>query len=240
MRLCGLLLLAALGGSAAQEHYAPDWPRLEPEILEHFTALVRVDTSNPPGNETRAVQAIEAVLEREGIPVQRFALDPARANLVARLKGNGSKKPILLMGHTDVVGVQRERWSVDPFAAIRKDDVIYGRGASDDKDHVVAGMIVMLLLKRLHVKLDRDVIFLAEAGEEGSTQVGIDYLVNQHWPAISAEFALAEGGSVIFESGRAHHALVTVSEKVPRGVRLVARGPSGHGSRPTPANPVVR
>ena len=126
-----------------------------------------------------------------------------------------------------------------PFGAVRKDGLIYSRGANDDKDHVVAGLMVMLLLKRMHVKLDRDVIFLAEAGEEGTTQVGIDYMVNHHWPDIDAEYAMAEGGSVIEVDGRVHHVLINVTEKVPRGARLIARGPSGHGSRPSPQNPVV-
>ena len=234
------LLAAFLGGTlSAQEHYSLDWAKLEPEILEHFTALLKTDSSNPPGNETRVAELVEAVLNREGIPTQLFSQDPTRANLVARLKGNGSKRPILIMGHTDVVGVQRERWSVDPFGAVRKDGLIYSRGASDDKDHVVAGMMVMLMLKRLHVKLDRDVIFLAEAGEEGTTQVGIDYLVNRHWPDIDAEYALAEGGSVIEVDGRVHHVLINVTEKTPRGARLIAHGPSGHGSRPSPQNTVV-
>src|SRR6516165_6881409 len=143
MRLlaCSLALLAASAHpAAAQERYPMDWAKLEPEVLEQFTALLRIDTSNPPGNETRAAQSIEAVLKREGIPVQLFALEPARANLVARVKGSGSKRPIAILGHTDVVGVQRERWTVDPFAALRRGSLIFGRGASDDKDHVVAGM----------------------------------------------------------------------------------------------------
>jgi len=235
---CLLLLPAFWPVLSAQPRYPVDWSKLEPEILEHFTELLRIDTSNPPGNETKAAQAIEAVLKREGIPVQTFALEPSRANLVARIKGDGSKKPILILGHTDVVGVQREHWSVDPFAAVRKNGLIFARGANDDKDHVVAGMMVLLLLERMHVRLSRDVIFLAEAGEEGTTQVGIDYMVNQHWPEIEAEYALAEGGSVIEEQGRVHHVLINVSEKVPRGVRLVAHGASGHGSRPTPDNAV--
>jgi len=242
MSRLGWLLLLAWSGSGpalAQERYPVDWAKLEPEILDHFSALLKIDTSNPPGNETRAAEAVQKVLEGEGIPAKLFALDPARANLVARVKGNGSKKPILLMGHTDVVGVQRERWSVDPFAAIRKGGLIYGRGATDDKPHVVAGMMVLLLLNRLHVKLNRDVIFLAEAGEEGTTGVGIDYMVKQHWPEIESEFALAEGGSVVADEGKVHDVLVTVTEKVPHGVRLVARGPSGHASRPLVQNAVI-
>ena len=236
-----LAVLTALGGSGlgAQERYPVDWGKLQPEILERFSALLKIDSSNPPGNETKVAEVVAAALEHEGIPAQLFALDPSRANLVARLKGSGSKRPLLIMGHTDVVGVQRDRWSVDPFGAVRKDGLIYSRGANDDKDHVVAGLMVMLLLKRMQVKLDRDVIFLAEAGEEGTTQVGIDYLVKNHWPDIEAEYALAEGGSAIEADGRVHHVLINVTEKVPRGARLIAHGPSGHGSRPSPQNAVV-
>jgi acetylornithine deacetylase/succinyl-diaminopimelate desuccinylase-like protein len=236
--LAPLLLLAACAG--AQTRYPVDWRKVEPELLDHFSTLLKIDTSNPPGNETSAAKAIQAVLEREGIPVKLFALEPSRANLVARIKGNGSKRPLLLLGHTDVVGVERDRWTFDPFAAIRKNGVIYGRGASDDKCHVAAGMTIMLLLHRLHVKLDRDVVFLAEAGEEGTTRVGIDFMVKEHWPEIDAEYALAEGGAIVEEGGKVHHVLVTTAEKVPRGIRLVARGPAGHGSRPIPDNAVVR
>jgi acetylornithine deacetylase/succinyl-diaminopimelate desuccinylase-like protein len=232
-----LLLLAASAG--AQERYPVDWQKLEPEILDHFTTLLKIDTSNPPGNETQAAKAVQAVLEREGIPVKLFALDPARANLVARIQGNGSKKPILIMGHTDVVGVQREKWTVDPFAAIRKNGIIYARGSSDDKPHVVAGMMILLLLHRMHVKLDRDVIFLAEAGEEGTSSFGIDYMVAQHWPEIEAEYALAEGGAIVEDNGKVHHVLISATEKAPRRIRLLAHGLAGHGSRPIMENAVV-
>jgi len=236
-----LACLAALAvASPAAERYRVDWARLDPEIVERLSELVRLDTANPPGNETRAAKAVQAVLEREGIPAALFASDPARANLVARIRGNGSKRPLLLLGHTDTVGVERARWSVDPFAAIRRNGFLYGRGAVDDKDHVTAGMMVMLLLKRLNVKLDRDVIFVAEAGEEGSTSVGIDFLVNSHWNEIAADYALAEGGSGVEFQGRVRYLLVATTEKVPRGFRLVARGPSGHGSRPTAQNAVLR
>ena len=242
MRCSLRLLLPALVWiplAAAQERYSVDWAKLEPEILERFSALLKIDTSNPPGDETRLAEALQKTFEAEGIPAKLFALEPARANLVARLKGNGSKKPILLLGHTDVVGVQRERWSVDPFGAARKNGLIYGRGANDDKSHVVAGMMILLLLNRMHIKLDRDVIFLAEAGEEGTTSVGIDYMVKQHWPEIEAEYALAEGGSVVESGGKTRDVVVTVTEKVPRPVRLVAHGPSGHGSRPIEQNAVT-
>src|SRR5207249_2482886 len=129
-----------------------------------------------------------SVFDREGIPTSVFSRDPARANLVARLKGNGQKRPLLLMAHTDVVGVQREKWSVDPFGGVLKDGYIWGRGSVDDKDKLVANLMVMLLLKRSALPLDRDVIFLAEAGEEGDTAFGIDYMVSQHFDQIDAEY----------------------------------------------------
>src|SRR5256885_727098 len=164
-----LWLCFALASTACAQSRLPiDWNRLHAEAEQRFVELLRIDTSNPPGNETKAANAIKAMLEREGIASRTFALEPGRANLVARIKGSGAKRPILLMGHTDVVGVQREKWSVDPFAAVLENGVIMARGSRDDKPHVVAGMMVLLLLKRMDVKLDRDVIFLDEAGEEGT------------------------------------------------------------------------
>ena len=144
--LASCLLLAAAAPTPAQDRPPVDWRKLEPEILATFTTLLKIDTSNPPGNETRAAKAIQSILEREGIRCQLFALDPTRANLVARIPGTGKKKPLLIMGHTDVVGVQRDKWTVDPFGAVNKNGVIYARGARDDKPHVVAGMMILLLL----------------------------------------------------------------------------------------------
>ncbi len=227
------------GGLSPDDSLSVDWQKLEPEILDRFSELLKIDSSNPPGNETKVAKLVQSVLEKEGIPSRMFSLDPNRANLVARIKGSGAKRPILIMGHTDVVGVQREKWSVDPFAAVRKNGFIYARGASDDKEHVIAGMTILILLQKLHVKLDRDVIFLAEAGEEGTSTVGIDFMVQQHWPEIECEYALAEGGSIVEENGKVHHVLVTTTEKVPRGIKLVAHGPAGHASRPIPGNAIV-
>lgn len=231
-----ILLLCALPSGARD----PDWTKTQPEIVEHFSNLIRIDTQDPPGNETLAVNYLKTVLDREAIPYQVFALEPNRANLVARLKGNGSKRPVLVMGHTDVVGVQREKWSVDPFAAIRRNGVIYGRGAEDDKDNLTAGLMLMLLLKRQGMALDRDIIFLAEAGEEGQTRVGIDFMADRHWDEIDAEYALAEGGYIAARDGKIRYVEITTTEKLPRGVRLIAHGAAGHGSRPRPDNAVLR
>src|SRR5262245_58910032 len=110
----------------AADRYPVDWAKLEPETLVHYVDLLRIDTSNPPGDETKAVNYLKPILDAAGIPNEVLALDPKRANLVARIKGNGSKRPIIIMGHTDVVGVQRDKWPVDPFAAIRKDGFVWG------------------------------------------------------------------------------------------------------------------
>ena len=239
---CSLLLLWGAASLAAQSTgaYPIDWKSAGAETLEHFTDLLRIDTSNPPGNETRAAQYLKQTLEKEGVPCELFALEPDRANLVARLKGSGKKRPLLVMGHTDVVGVQKEKWTFDPFTPTRKDGYIYGRGAADDKDNLAADLMLMLLLKRSRVKLDRDVIFLAEAGEEGTTRVGIDYMVERHWPEIEAEYALAEGGATISREGKVRYVGISATEKTPRPVHLLAHGHAGHGSRPTPDNAVLR
>jgi acetylornithine deacetylase/succinyl-diaminopimelate desuccinylase-like protein len=231
-----LFLLTASYCVAAE----PDWRSIQSETLTHFTRVLRMDTTNPPGNETQVAEYVKSVLEKEHIPVQLFAHDPARANLVARLKGNGAERPVLILGHSDVVGVQREKWSVDPFAAIRKDGYIWGRGATDDKDNLTAGLMVLLTLKRMKVPLKRDVIFVSEAGEETGNEFGINYLVKEHWPEIDAEYALAEGGYMIVRPNARTYVEVTTVEKVPRTLRLIAHGTAGHGSEPVPDNAVLR
>jgi acetylornithine deacetylase/succinyl-diaminopimelate desuccinylase-like protein len=143
------------------------------------------------------------------------------------------------MGHTDVVGVQADRWTEDPFGAARKDGWIYGRGTLDDKDNVTAGLMVMLMLKRYGVDLDRDIIFLAESGEEGTPRVGINYMVENHWDLIDAEFCLAEGGGGVLEANGVKVVEIQTTEKKPRRATLVARGSAGHGSRPRLDNAVT-
>src|SRR6476620_8732117 len=223
---------AAVDARLSAQTSAPDWAKLQTETLQHFQALLRLDTSNPPGNEYLVTDYLKGVLEKEGIPVEIYALDPKRPNLVARLKGSGRKQPILYMGHSDVVTVDPKKWTFPPFSATRDGGYIYGRGSLDDKPHVVAGMMALLTLKRLNVPLDRDVIFLVESGEEGTTSVGIGYIAAQHADAIAAEYCLAEGGSTARIGGKVYHASVEMTEKLPRRMELVATGPSGHASRP--------
>jgi acetylornithine deacetylase/succinyl-diaminopimelate desuccinylase-like protein len=223
----------------AQRSREPNWPATEAETLQHYQALVRMDTSDPPGNEQPAADYLKQILEREGIPVQVFAVEPHRPNVVARLAGGGAKRPILIMGHTDVVNVDPSKWTHPPFGAERADGYVYGRGTTDDKDNLTAALMVMLLLKRNNLPLDRDVIFLAEAGEEGTTRVGIEPMVNEHYDTIDAEYCIAEGGNVARVGGAVRFATVSTGEKIPRGIDLVAHGISGHGSIPLETNPVV-
>jgi acetylornithine deacetylase/succinyl-diaminopimelate desuccinylase-like protein len=233
------LLLLHLNTVSAQQSYLVDWDAVGREAIDHLVELVKIPSVNPPGNESEVAEYIRAVLAAEGIDSSLYALDPARANLIARLEGNGGKRPILIMGHTDVVGVQPDKWYADPFSGIREDGYIYGRGTLDDKDNVAAGMMVMILLKRLGVALDRDIIFLAESGEEGTPDVGINFMVEKHWDVIDAEYSIAEGGQGVIRDGRVHTFGIETTEKMPRRVTLVARGTPGHGSVPRLDNAVM-
>src|SRR5690349_999134 len=230
--------IALFAASAVAKAAEVNWKEQQPEILRHYRDLVQIDTRS--GNETKAVDYLKRIFESEGIPVQVFALQPARANLVARIKGNGRKKPLLLLAHTDVVGVQPDKWPVPPFGAILKDGYVWGRGTADDKDKLTANLMIMLLVKRLGLHLDRDLIFLAESGEEADPDgVGMKFMVEQHFPEIEAEFALTEGGSTLLENGRVTAVNIATTEKVPRRIRLVATGTSGHGSVPRLDNPLI-
>ena len=235
----GLAIATACAALFGQTPARPDWKALEAETLNHFQSLVRIQTMDPPGGEEAAAKYLVQALQKDGIPAQTFTLEPGRTNVVARLKGNGKRRPLLLMGHTDTVNVDPAKWTFPPFSAARDSGYIYGRGTLDDKDNVTASLMTMLLLKRLNVPLDRDVIFLAEAGEEGPTRVGIQFMVNQHFGEIEAEYCLAEGGGVSRVGGRAKYASVQTLEKIPRAIELTVRGVAGHGSVPLKTNPIV-
>lgn len=228
------VLVSALSVSSAAQSSA-----LEAETLQHFQALLRIDTQSPPGNESKAVEYLKSVFDKEGIPYQVFAKDPQRANLVVRITGNGKKRPLLLMGHTDVVTVDEKKWTFPPFGAVRDGGYVYGRGAIDDKDNLTAALMTILRLKRDNTPLDRDVILLAEAGEEGAPDVGAQFMADHHLDAINAEFCFAEGGGVVREGGKVRQANVGTTEKEPRPIEIIARGPAGHGSVPSRNNAVT-
>jgi acetylornithine deacetylase/succinyl-diaminopimelate desuccinylase-like protein len=227
-------VLLACGVTAAAQTPAP--AALEEEAMRHYQAVLRIDSTDPPGNESGVVEYVKGALDKAGIATEVFQLEPNRPNLVARLKGNGSKRPLLIMAHTDTVNVDPAKWTFPPFSATRDGGYVYSRGVVDNKQDVAAGLLTMLRLKRENVPLDRDVIFLAEAGEEGTTRVGIMYMVNQHFDAIDAEYCIAEGGGVTRVGGQVKYAQVATTEKIPRAIQLTARGPAGHGSIPLQNN----
>jgi acetylornithine deacetylase/succinyl-diaminopimelate desuccinylase-like protein len=233
--------LALTSSLAAQE---PDWSAVSRETLGHLQAMIRLNTVNPPGNELQVARHLEEALKKEGIETHLFEPAPGRGALVARLKGNGTKQPVLIMGHMDVVGVERDKWSVDPFAAEIRGDYLYGRGAIDDKGMLAVNLETMLLLKRNVVDkggtLSRDVIFVANSDEEQSGDWGMGWLIKNHPELIKAEFALNEGGRTRIVGGKRLYVAVQNTEKVPHTVTVTARGPGGHASIPLPGNAILR
>ncbi|MGE0125660.1 MAG: M20/M25/M40 family metallo-hydrolase [Vicinamibacterales bacterium] len=242
--LLAAIAVSAVATAAAQGPGGVDWKSVDAETLKHFQAIVQIDSTDPPttppGVEKPVVDYLRSVLEKEGIATETFALEDHRPNLVARLKGNGSKRPLLLMAHTDTVNIDAAKWSHPPFSALRQDGYIYGRGTVDDKDNVAATLMALLTLKRQNVPLDRDVIALFEAGEEGAVRFGIQFMVDRHFATIDSEFCLAEGGSLNRQGGKVTFASVQTLEKIPRAITLTARGTAGHGSVPLRTNAVVK
>src|SRR6266404_1847677 len=184
-----LLLLAALAFSAVAS--AQTRESAADLAARYLPDLIRLDTTNPPGNETRVARYLKQVADREGIPAELLGDDPQRLNFVARLKGTGKQRPLLLIAHSDVVPADRTQWSVDPLAAIEKNGYIYGRGAEDDKQLLAAELAVMVDLHRRKVPLDRDLILLSESDEEAGSG-GATWMVAHAWPKIDAEFAINE------------------------------------------------
>ncbi|MDB4881894.1 MAG: hypothetical protein JWL95_660 [Gemmatimonadetes bacterium] len=234
------MTLAALPLTAQE----PDWSSARQETLAHLQTMIRMNTVNPPGAELQVARFLDSTLRAEGIETHLFEPTPGRGALVARIKGNGSKQPVLIMGHMDVVGVERAHWSVDPFAAEIKDGYLYGRGAIDDKGMLAANLETMLLLKRNVIDkggtLSRDVIFVANSDEEQSGEWGMGWLIANHPELIKAEFALNEGGRVRIVGGKRLYVAVQNTEKVPHTVTVTAHGPGGHASIPLPGNAILR
>jgi acetylornithine deacetylase/succinyl-diaminopimelate desuccinylase-like protein len=207
-----------------------------------LSRYLQINTTNPPGNELKAAQWLAAVLRREGIDAQVFEPRPGKANLYARLAGDGSARPLVLLSHMDVVLAAPEFWQVDPFGGVTKDGYVWGRGALDMKGEAIAQLMTLVTLRRAQVPLKRDVIFLATADEEIGAGVGAAWIVERHPELVrDAEFLINEGGTIRTDAkGRIEYYGVGTTEKSPFWLDVTARGTPGHGSRPTPDNPVVR
>ncbi len=234
MRLTvALVLVLAVLGVAADDNRP-----LGERTRQYLTDLVRIDTSNPPGNETKVADYLKQVADAHGIPAELQGGDPKRMNFIARLKGTGKGRPLLLMAHSDVVPVERAQWTADPFGAQFKDGYIYGRGTQDDKSLLAAELAVLVEMKRRNIKPGRDIILLSEADEEaGST--GMEWLIAHQFPKIDAEFAINEGGSILDTTDGKRLFEVQTTEKIPTRVILTAKGTAGHGSLPRNDNAAI-
>jgi acetylornithine deacetylase/succinyl-diaminopimelate desuccinylase-like protein len=193
--------------------------------------LIRIDTSNPPGNEEAAVQFLEALLLKEGIKAEIFSPEPRRANILARLKGKKRGSPVILLGHLDVVPAHDEGWVAPPFSGAVQDGFIYGRGAIDMKSQVVCQLLSFIAVHREGILPERDLIFLATADEEASGEMGAEYMLEKVEELRHASFVLSEGGSILEEAG-VWHGQVAVAEKKVCQFMLRAGGTGGHGSMP--------
>jgi len=201
--------------------------------------LIRIDTSNPPGNEAKMAEFLKTKFAPLGFEIDIIPTpDPAKTHFIARLKGNGSRKPVLLAAHADVVGVEREKWSVDPFAGIVKDGYLYGRGAIDFKGGLAVFAEAVLTIARNKVPITRDIIFLSEADEEGGTY-NTSTLAKDHWDKIDCEFSLNEGGWIITNpDGTPRYVSISTADKSSVSMLLTARGTSTHSSMPRPDNAI--
>ncbi|MCL4854940.1 MAG: M20/M25/M40 family metallo-hydrolase, partial [Bryobacteraceae bacterium] len=169
---------------------------LADRAVEYLQALIRIDSSNPPGNESRVAEYLQTLANEHGIENELLGGDPERLNFIARLRGTGRERPLLLMAHMDVVPAETEQWNAPPFSGEVRDGFIYGRGALDAKNLLAAHFAVLVELKRRSVKLKRDIILLAEADEEAGAS-GIRWLIENAYPKLDAEFAINEGGSAV-------------------------------------------
>lgn len=215
------------------------WPQAASEAIGYLRDYIRINTANPPGDVTRAAAFLGGILEKEGIRTERIAAPaPGKVNLLARLKGSGSKRPLLLLNHTDTVPADRSRWQMDPWGAEIRLNRLWGRGAVDMKSTGILHLMAMALLKRRGVPLARDVVFAATADEEVGGEMGVGLLLKDHPSEVEAEYVLEEGGfsanRLFTESGDVHG--VSVAMKQVLWLRLTLAGTGGHGSQPAPNN----
>jgi acetylornithine deacetylase/succinyl-diaminopimelate desuccinylase-like protein len=218
-----------------------DWNQLLNEATRYLQEYVRIQTVNPPGGETAGAEFFRKIFQAESIPCTLYEPSPGRGSLLATLKGNGTRKPILMLSHIDVVPVEKEHWDVDPFGGVIEDGYLYGRGALDDKSMGIVAMMVLLFLKREKKDLKRDILFFASADEETGGGWGVDWAI-RHVPELAeAEYAVNEGGHVwAGDSGASERYEVSSGQKLLFQLKLRARGKSGHGSMPHPDNPNVK
>ena len=238
-----LTLATAARPARAAQTIPIDFDALREEAVQRLSEYLRINTTNPPGNELATARWLRDVLAREGIEGQILdtaELGPGRANFYARLEGNGSKRAIALVHHMDVVPVSREFWSVDPFAGLVKDGYVWGRGALDMKGHGIIQLMALIALKRSGVPLTRDIVFIANADEEVDASGALTFVRRHPDLLADVEYLLTEGADTRVENGKVRWFAIDVGEKRPYWQRLTAKGKASHGSVPTGDNPVPR
>ncbi len=218
-----------------------DWKTLESEALELFRRLLRTDTQNPPGNETAACRVLAEYLDAHGISVRIYEAEPGRGNLVADLEGEtGPEDRLVLSGHLDVVPVEGQQWSVDPFGAEIRDGFLYGRGAVDMKHMVAMSAVVLRALKASGRRVVRGLVLAAVADEEVGGQVGAAHLVDRYPDEVRGRFYLGEVGGFTLRMGSGTAMPIQVAERGRAVLRLRTTGPSGHGSLPQDGSALLR
>jgi len=209
-----------------------DWNAVRDEAVRLLQGLLRIDTTNPPGNERLAAEYLADILAREGLVPELLAAEPDRPCVIVRLPGSGERGPLLLQGHTDVVPADPAEWAHPPFSGEIADGCVWGRGALDMKGTVVMQLLALVLAKRLGLRPRGDIIFCAVPDEETGGYKGAGWLVDNHPELVRAEVALGEVGGFTLHVGGRRFYPIQVTEKVGCQVRLEMRGPSGHGSQP--------
>lgn len=235
-----LTLLAAALLAARTLRAAPPHDALAREILKE---LIEINTTDSSGNTTTAAEAMAARLRAAGFPPEHVRVlgpEPRKGNLVARLRGTGRARPILLLAHTDVVEARREDWSLDPFTFLEKEGYFYGRGTSDDKGQAAIWVANLIRYKQEGFEPDRDIVVALTADEEGGDFNGVQFLLDEHRDLIDAEYALNEGGDGEIKNGQRLLNEVQASEKVYASFRLEVRNAGGHSSLPTKDNAIYR
>jgi len=221
---------------------AVHWDALQAEAVDLLCRYIRIDTSNPPGRERAAADFLAGILASEGIESTTYDAGNDRVSLRAVLKGDGSRRPFMLLNHTDVVPVEREFWDEDPFAGIVKDGHVWGRGALDMKGLGIVQLLTMLTLKRQGLALSRDLVFFAQADEEAGSAFGMRWIVRNHPDTLDAEYVINEGGGGTTEMFGVNRPVynIAVGEKGPVWLRLETEGRPGHGSVPHDDNALDR
>jgi acetylornithine deacetylase/succinyl-diaminopimelate desuccinylase-like protein len=210
-----------------------DWQGVRDEAVEILSNYIKINTTNPPGNEMEAARYLEGIFNKEGIDITIYEPVPDRANVLALLRGTGEKAPMILLNHMDVVPAEQDKWEIDPFGGIVKDGYIHGRGAIDMKGKSVAELIAVLLMKRYRIASNRDILFLATADEEAGGRWGAKWMLEREPRLMEAAFVLNEGGSIIVrENGEVDHYEIATAQKVVSQFTLRTSGKPGHGSIP--------